>query len=263
MPLGSAISAGAGILGQFMGSRQQNRNVAQTNRANIDMANLQFGHNKEMAEYAFDKNLEMWHLQNQYNSPEQQMKRFEEAGLNKHMIHGLGSPGNASTSPTFESASFDGPNLDYSDQRSSMGDTLASVTGASSHLVELQTQKERLEQAAIQTWLSENTKYDKSRSPAILNDKNTWIGASQKIQHSILEIQKTMWDEGISPSDATWIRVFSQVYEKWGDLMPQWIKKEWEDFKKNLNRLPDILPNPMDMLPDFNPRRLNPFRRNL
>ena len=42
-----------------------------------------------------DFNLEMWHLQNAYNSPQAQMQRFKEAGLNPHLIYGKGSPGNA------------------------------------------------------------------------------------------------------------------------------------------------------------------------
>jgi len=46
---------------------------------------------KELQNYAFDKNMEAWKMQNEYNSPLQQMSRLKEAGLNPNMIYGTGS----------------------------------------------------------------------------------------------------------------------------------------------------------------------------
>lgn len=53
---------------------------------------------REMAEWQNQKNLEFWQLNNEYNTPANQMKRFEEAGLNPHLIYGNGtsSAGNSS-----------------------------------------------------------------------------------------------------------------------------------------------------------------------
>lgn len=39
-------------------------------------------------------NLEMWNKQNEYNSPQAQMQRFAEAGLNPNLIYSQGSSGN-------------------------------------------------------------------------------------------------------------------------------------------------------------------------
>jgi hypothetical protein len=36
-----------------------------------------------------------WNLQNEYNSPQAQMKRFQEAGLNPNLIYGQGNSGNS------------------------------------------------------------------------------------------------------------------------------------------------------------------------
>lgn len=47
--------------------------------------------NKEMAEYAYSKDLEMWHKQNEYNTPELQMERIAKAGLNPNMVYGTGT----------------------------------------------------------------------------------------------------------------------------------------------------------------------------
>lgn len=55
----------------------------------------------ELAKYQNQANLNLWNLQNAYNTPAAQMKRFEEAGLNKNLIYGQGSSGNASGVPEF------------------------------------------------------------------------------------------------------------------------------------------------------------------
>lgn len=57
--------------------------------------------NKEMAEYQYSKDLEMWNRQNEYNTPQSQMERFSAAGLNKNLIYGQGSSGNATTLPKY------------------------------------------------------------------------------------------------------------------------------------------------------------------
>lgn len=44
-------------------------------------------------------NLNMWNLQNEYNTPINQMKRYEEAGLNPLLIYNQGNPGNATGHP--------------------------------------------------------------------------------------------------------------------------------------------------------------------
>lgn len=64
--------------------------------------------NKELAEYQYSKDLEMWNRQNAYNTPSAQMQRFQDAGLNKNLIYGQGSPGNAQQLPKYQA-----PTVDY------------------------------------------------------------------------------------------------------------------------------------------------------
>lgn len=47
-----------------------------------------------------DFQLQLWHMNNEYNSPKNQMKRFVEAGLNPHLIYGQGSAGNSGSPPS-------------------------------------------------------------------------------------------------------------------------------------------------------------------
>lgn len=73
--------------------------------------------NREMAEYAWEQERDMWNKQNEYNSPQAQMQRLIEAGLNPNLIYGSSAnTGNATTIPKYQrpqlkaGATF--PNLD-------------------------------------------------------------------------------------------------------------------------------------------------------
>ena len=63
---------------------------------------LQHKANKKLAQYSFDKNVEMWKMQNDYNNPRNQMARFTDAGLNPNLMYGKGTPGNATTLPQYQ-----------------------------------------------------------------------------------------------------------------------------------------------------------------
>lgn len=55
---------------------------------------------KQMYGRQFDDSIKLWNMQNVYNSPESQMQRFRDAGLNPNLIYGQGNSGNAGSIPT-------------------------------------------------------------------------------------------------------------------------------------------------------------------
>lgn len=59
---------------------------------------------RKLAEYQYSKAVEMWNLQNDYNSPSSQMARLSSAGLNPNLVYGTGSVVGNTTSdyPKFE-----------------------------------------------------------------------------------------------------------------------------------------------------------------
>lgn len=82
--LSSLISFGGNLLGSLFGfGSQQSTNAA----------------NMEIAKYQYEKNLEMWNRNNEYNSPQAQMQRLKNAGLNPNLVYGNGAVGNASSTP--------------------------------------------------------------------------------------------------------------------------------------------------------------------
>lgn len=101
MPILPALIAGVatgalGIGGQIAQSKYAREAQDEQNRQNM-----------RLAEYEFQRNKEMFHLQNQYNSPTSQMARLKEAGLNPNLVYGSGAVGNTSSpAPKFNAPMY-------------------------------------------------------------------------------------------------------------------------------------------------------------
>lgn len=70
----------------------------------------------KLAKYQWSKDLEMWNLANAYNTPQSQMQRFKDAGLNPNLIYGQGNSGNAAQAmPKFQAPTlrYDYPVPDF------------------------------------------------------------------------------------------------------------------------------------------------------
>lgn len=91
--MGAIAGLGSGIVNSILAKR------------NTDLANKE---GRRLAEYQYSKDLEAWNRQNVYNSPEAQMKRFRDAGLNPALIYSQGNSGNATNLPKYSAptASF-------------------------------------------------------------------------------------------------------------------------------------------------------------
>lgn len=97
---GAIIGAVVAAIGMLVNSSQQKKQ----NEANMGLAQFQA-----------DANEKYLAQQNAYNSPEEQMKRFQSAGLNPNLIYGQGSPGNQPASlsyPDIKPADYQKQNID-------------------------------------------------------------------------------------------------------------------------------------------------------
>lgn len=121
--LGGAIAGGLGLLsgaGNWFSTNstnKANRQLAeQQNQWNLQYQQNEFNYNQQQSELEWERNLEQWYRQNEYNSPSAQMQRYIEAGLNPNLIYGNGqaSAGNAASSPSFQSAKFSAPSAERS-----------------------------------------------------------------------------------------------------------------------------------------------------
>lgn len=81
--------------------------------ANIGSTLLANRANRKLAEYSFEQQRKMIQEQNEYNSPKSQMARYEEAGLNPHMLYGAGqnAAGNQSSIAKYEAPTMQAPDV--------------------------------------------------------------------------------------------------------------------------------------------------------
>lgn len=115
MPV-AALVGGAFALGSAAIGKKSQKNA---NETNIQLAREQnefnqaqqareFAFNKQQSDLAYERDLANWHMQNEYNTPQAQLERYKEAGLNPNLIYGNGtsSAGQASAPPTYTPARY-------------------------------------------------------------------------------------------------------------------------------------------------------------
>lgn len=106
--LGAFILGGASLLGSALGARSNSK----TNKANMELAQYQNEWQTRENEKAYARAVNMWNMQNEYNSPTQQMARLRAAGLNPNLVYGNGVTGNsAGSTPQYEPADIDRAHL--------------------------------------------------------------------------------------------------------------------------------------------------------
>jgi len=118
----AGIGAGASIYSNSKNIEAQERAnkynsdaIERNNQRSIDFETMRMNQERNWAN-------EDWTRTNAYNSPEQQMQRFKEAGLNPHLIYGQGSAasnasmirGTSGMSPKLESPRMAPAMVDYS-----------------------------------------------------------------------------------------------------------------------------------------------------
>ena len=82
---GALLNAGLGVVGNFLGNKQAEKNQQKQNEFNAQEAQK----TREWQE-------KMWNLNNEYNTPLAQVNRLQDAGLNPNLVYGNGSMQNVS-----------------------------------------------------------------------------------------------------------------------------------------------------------------------
>lgn len=96
-----------GLIGSAIGAVGNLISGNKTNKTNLRIARETNEAQMKLAQYQADQNLNLWNLNNEYNTPAAQMERYKEAGLNPHLMYGQGSSGNSSS----PSEGFQAPRL--------------------------------------------------------------------------------------------------------------------------------------------------------
>lgn len=244
--VGGIISGVGSLLGGLGSSAMNNKAVRDTNKANMEIAKYQAQWQQQENEKAYQRSLNMWNLQNEYNSPTQQMARIRAAGLNPNLVYGNGVTGNSSGStPQYEPAKFNAPtmqayrgwNLGISDAISQFlayrtAEAQVDNMEAQNSLIRQQTATEATKQANIAASTSRSEfdlnmakeLKDVSVSSAIADMNQKQAGASQgwtKANREVIqyELDKALFDNKIKLSNQEYlkalqiVRQFQQSYD--------------------------------------------------
>lgn len=236
--IGGIISGVGSLLGGLGSSAMNNKAVQDTNKANMEIAKYQAQWQQQENKKAYQRSLNMWNLQNEYNSPTQQMARIRAAGLNPNLVYGNGVTGNSSGStPQYEPAKFNAPTMQaYRGWNLGISDAISQFLAyrtakaqvdnmeAQNSLIRQQTATEATKQANIAASTSRSEfdlnmakeLKDVSVSSAIadMNQKQAvaaqgWTKANREVIQ--YELDKALFDNKIKLSNQEYLKVLQSV----------------------------------------------------
>lgn len=236
--VGGIISGVGSLLGGLGSSSLNNKAVQNTNKANMEIAKYQAQWQQQENERAYQRSLNMWNLQNEYNSPTQQMARIRAAGLNPNLVYGNGVTGNsAGSTPQYEPAKFNAPTMQaYRGWNLGISDAISQFLAyrsakaqvdnmeAQNSLIRQQTATEATRQANIAASTSRSEfdlnmakeLKDVSVSSAIADMNYKQAGAAQgwtKANREVVqyELDKALFDNKIKLSNEEYLKTLESV----------------------------------------------------
>lgn len=87
-PIGAAISGGVSLLGGLLGNKSQSQMIDKQIAAQKEENQKNRDYNLMLAQQQNAWNQEQWERENDYNTPEAQMERLKQAGLNPDLAYG-------------------------------------------------------------------------------------------------------------------------------------------------------------------------------
>lgn len=121
--------------------------------------------NRRQAELAYQRELDMWNRNNEYNTPTNQMARLKSAGLNPNLVYGTGSvTGNTSGNlPKYQA-----PRMDYNLNVPNVMDMLGTyqdikVKQKQQNLMDKQIERQTLENLFLSDTMIPRTNYENEK----------------------------------------------------------------------------------------------------
>ena len=163
--------------------------------------------NKKLAQYSFNKNVEMWKMQNKYNSPKSQMARYNEAGLNPNLMYGKGTPGNAQTMPQYQALP-------------SSGEVFGQAVTGLQGLVGIQQKKEDLAITQVSREIVEATKQFKIDKQDYDSQSAMYNATSARYQSMIKNVEYWQKELGFDSADTTIKAILQSILREqmWKDI---------------------------------------------
>lgn len=187
-------------------------------------ARKQREHERAMAEYAYNKDLDMWNRQNAYNSPQAQMERLQAAGLNPNMVYGQGTvAGNTSS----QMPKYNAPRQNFNVQ-------MPNVVGTISQFQDLEVKQAQTDLLKAQADLTTERSGTEAARGVLLGYEGRYANRyynnrSWKMNY---DHQKSVADMQIANFKV------QTMEEEWSQMMrDRRAKTEYQEFRNEMNRL--------------------------
>lgn len=148
-PIGAAISGGVSLLGGLFGNKSQSQNIDKQIAAQKEENQKNREYNLMLAQQQNQWNQEQWERENDYNTPEAQMERLKQAGLNPDLAYG--GQNIAASSPMMTSGAPSNPtDMTALGQKPTLGQAIQSalrdsMIGAQIENIKADTEKKKEE----------------------------------------------------------------------------------------------------------------------
>ena len=163
--------------------------------------------NKKLAQHSFNKNVEMWKMQNKYNAPKQQMSRLQEAGLNPNLMYGKGTVGNSQTLPQYQALP-------------SSGEVFGQAVTGLQGLVGIQQKKEELGITRVQREITESTKDAVKDKVGYERDQAMYNASIAQYRSMITKVDYWQKEYGFDSADTTIKAILQSMLREqmWNDI---------------------------------------------
>ena len=126
--IGSAIGAGASLIGNVVGNFQHNSNIDKQIAFQREENEKNRAWNKAMSEQANKWSIEQWNRENAYNTPAAVMQRLREGGVNPDLFYGNSGQNLAASSPNVTPVAASEPtDVSAFGQKATIGDVTNNV----------------------------------------------------------------------------------------------------------------------------------------
>lgn len=132
-------------------TNQANKDIAMSNNEfNLQMLDKQIAYNKEAYQQQYKDQIDFWNMQNEYNSPENQMQRLRDAGINPYVALGSVTSGTSSgsvsasmgginppTATPYQAVGYTAQKPDVPSALGAISSVLSTLNNASKNLAEI------------------------------------------------------------------------------------------------------------------------------
>lgn len=211
-PIGSAVGAVVGAGLNMLSTVFQNR------------------YNRKQADKEYQRNLEQWNRENEYNSPSAQMQRLKEAGLNPNLMYANANGANTSAgSPAYNATQSGSPDMPFFSNIMSLAGLKNQINQTSSNIA-LQRSQELLNNVSSVTESYKQANTAQDTISKIVQREGYRLDNRLKERLQDYQVASAMWQNEIAKMNMLKLSYDTDI-SKWESKLRQQEANDFWPFK--------------------------------